>query len=137
MPHQESQSALDTGKATARQLEMDVLVGYILLGGVLLSLVLIASALLWKWTTTRDISFDYQIQGMNLFELVKDEFRRAAHGAIRPRLLITMGITVLLLTPYLRVVASMFYFMTALKNWKYTLFTSVVLLVLTFSLFLR
>ena len=115
---------------------MDVLVGYILLGGVLLSLVLLSAGILWKWIKTGG-SLDYQIAGMNLFELVKDEFRRAAHGEVRPRLLISMGITVLLLTPYLRVVASVFYFLFALKNWKYTLFTSIVLLVLTFSLFLR
>lgn len=115
---------------------MDVLVGYILLGGVLLSLALLTAGLLWKWFATGG-SFDYQISGMNLFEVVKDEFRRAARGDLRPRLLITAGITVLLLTPYLRVLASVVYFFAALKNWKYTLFTSIVLLVLTFSLFLR
>lgn len=131
----QAESHFSPRSATQRQLEMDVLVGYILLGGVLLSLVLLVAGLLWKWLATGG-SFDYQITGMNLFELVKDEFRRAAHGQIRPRLLISMGITVLLLTPYLRVVASVFYFLFAMKNWKYTLFTSVVLLVLTFSLFL-
>ena len=115
---------------------MDVLVGYILLGGVLLSLALLAAGLFWKWLRTGG-GLDYQIAGMNLFELAKDEFRRAARGDFRPRLLISAGITVLLLTPYLRVVASVFYFCFALKNWKYTLFTSIVLLVLTFSLFLR
>ena len=120
----------------ARQLEMDVLVGYILLGGVLLSLALLAAGLFWKWLRTGG-GLDYQIAGMNLFELAKDESRRAADGDFRPRLLISAGITVLLLTPYLRVLASVFYFFFALKNWKYTLFTSVVLLVLTFSLFLR
>jgi len=35
------------------------------------------------------------------------------------------------------VLASMVYFLVVLKNWKYTVFTSFVLLVLTGSLFLR
>jgi hypothetical protein len=33
--------------------------------------------------------------------------------------------------------ASMVYFRAVLKNWKYSLFTGIVLAVLTFSLFLR
>jgi Kef-type K+ transport system membrane component KefB len=44
---------------------------------------------------------------------------------------------ILMLTPFFRVAASVFYFMIALKNWKYTLFTGFVLAVLTYSLFLR
>ena len=42
-----------------------------------------------------------------------------------------------MLTPFVRVLASMFYFIIALKNWKYTVFTGIVLGVLTFSLFIR
>jgi uncharacterized membrane protein len=42
-----------------------------------------------------------------------------------------------MLTPYLRVVASVVYFMAGLRNWKYAVFTGFVLAVLTYSLFLR
>jgi hypothetical protein len=34
------------------------------------------------------------------------------------------------------VAASVVYFLAVLKNWKYTLFTTIVLAVLTYSLFL-
>jgi len=116
---------------------MDALLGYVLLGGVLLSMALVLAGLLWRWLNSGQPWLDYQIVGMNLFEFVESGFRTAALGEARPRLLINLGIAVLMLTPYLRVVASMVYFMTVSKNWKYALFTAVVLIVLTYSLFLR
>jgi uncharacterized membrane protein len=127
----------DTDRPTARQLEMDILVGYILLYGVLLSIVLILGGLFWRWLDTGKLWLDYQISGMNLFQLVVAEFRLVLRGAFRPRMLVSLGIVVLMLTPFLRVLASVVYFLAVLKNWKYTLFTSIVLVVLTYSLFLR
>ena len=116
---------------------MDILVGYLLLTGVALSMILLMAGLIWKWATTGHATIDYQISGMNLFEFVSDEIRAVIHGQFRPRVLISGGIVVLMLTPYFRVLASMIYFMAVLKNWKYSLFTGIVLGVLTFSLFLR
>ena len=120
-----------------RQLEMDVLVGYILLGGVLLSMALIVAGLFWKYLQTGGVRLEYELAGMNLFQFVVSEIHLAAIGQIRPRLLINMGIVVLMLTPFFRVLASVVYFLVVLKNWKYTVFTLFVLLVLTGSLFLR
>jgi uncharacterized membrane protein len=120
-----------------RQLEMDVLVGYILLCGVLLSMALIVAGLLWKYIQTGGVRLEYELAGMNLFQFVVSEIHLAALGQIRPRLLINMGIVVLMLTPFFRVLASVVYFLVVLKNWKYTVFTLFVLLVLTGSLFLR
>ena len=121
----------------ARQFEMDTLVGTILQDGVLLSLGLIIVGMIWRWFRTGSLAIDYQIAGINLFQFVIDEIRLAVHGAVRPHLLINLGIAVLMLTPFIRVAASMIYFMGVLRNWKYTLFTAVVLSVLTYSLFLR
>jgi uncharacterized membrane protein len=121
----------------ARQLEMDVLVGYILLGGVLLSMALITAGLLWKYIQSGGVRLEYELAGMNLFQFVVSEIHLTALGQVRPRLLINMGIVVLMLTPFFRVLASVVYFLVVLKNWKYTLFTLFVLLVLTGSLFLR
>jgi uncharacterized membrane protein len=130
-------SAVNASRKTIRQLEMDALVGYILLYGVLLSLVLILGGMFWRWLNTGTLWLDYQLAGMNLFQLVVEELRLAIHGDFRPRLLISLGIVVLMLTPFLRVLASVFFFLAVMKNWKYTLFTSIVLVVLTYSLFLR
>ena len=119
------------------QLDMDALVGYVLLAGVLLSLVLVTAGLIWKWFATGSLALDYRLTGMNLFEFVVEEIHLAVHGPVQPRLLVNFGIVVLMLTPFVRVLASVVYFAAFLKNWKYTLFTSFVLVVLTYSLFLR
>lgn len=121
----------------AGQFDMDVLVGTILQDGVLLSLGLILAGLCWRWFRTGGLALDYEITGMNLFQFVVDEIRLALHGTVRPRLLINLGIAVLMLTPFIRVAASVGYFLGVLRNWKYTVFTAVVLSVLTYSLFLR
>lgn len=124
-------------EATAEQEKMDLLIAYLLLGGVALSLTLIAGGLLWRWMRTGRSWVEYQLVAPNVFELARQEIRMAMRGQIRPRLLDTSGVVVLMLTPYLRVMASVVYFLAVLRNWKYTVFTSIVLIVLTYSLFLK
>lgn len=119
------------------EVDMDLLVGYILLVGVLLSLLLILVALVWKWSLTGTVDFDYNLSGLNFFQLATREVRLAAAGALNPRLMLSLGILVLMMTPFIRVLVSMVYFIVALRNWKYTLFTAFVLVMLTYSLFLR
>jgi uncharacterized membrane protein len=116
---------------------MEVLVGYILQIGVLLSISLIAVGVVWRWFNTGSVGFDYSISGMNFFEFVLSDIQQMLAGNFRPRLLANLGMTTLMLTPYVRVLASMLYFALAAHNRKYTLFTGFVFVVLTYSLFLR
>jgi uncharacterized membrane protein len=117
--------------------DMEIIVGYILLGGVLVSMTLVTAGLAWRWIATGQLGLDYSIGGMNLFEFVLTEVRQVAADAVRPRLLVNLGIAVLMLTPYARVLASMLYFAFVERNGKYTLFTGFVFSVLTYSLFLQ
>ena len=119
------------------QRKMDLLVGYLLLCGVTLSMALIIVGLVWRFARIGRLSVSQKIAGMNLFEFAVSEARMVLADHLRPRTLIACGIAVLMLTPYVRVLASMLYFIFALKNWKYSLFTAIVLAVLTFSLFIR
>ena len=137
MKRMESEIKVGIAGQSAGQFGMDTLVGSILQDGVLLSVGLIVVGMLWRWLRTGSLEIDYQIAGMNLFQFVVTEIRLAVHGTVRPRLLINLGIAVLMFTPFVRVAASVVYFMGVLKNWKYTLFTAVVLAVLTYSIFLR
>ncbi len=116
---------------------LDTVVGYVLLIGVLMSMVLIALGILWRWFNTGQLGMDYAISGVNFFEFVLEDLRQMALGAIRPRLLVSLGIATLMLTPFVRVFASMLFFALVDHNWKYTVFTAFVFLVLTYSLFLR
>ena len=116
---------------------MEILIGYILLVGVLLSMALLIIGLVWHWATTGHLRLEYPIMGMNLFEFVQLSLRQIASGTIHPRLMVNLGIAVVMFTPYVRVLASMLYFALVERNLKYTLFTGFVLSVLTYSLFLR
>ncbi len=117
--------------------DMESLVGYVLLTGVLLSVALLTAGFVWRWTRVGNLRFEHSIVGMNFFEFISSALRQMASQAFRPRLFLNMGIAVLMLTPFVRVLASVFYFALVEHNWKYTLFTGFVLSVLTYSLFLR
>jgi uncharacterized membrane protein len=119
------------------QRRMDVLLGYVLLVGVGVSMALIVVGLLWHFVRSGNLILDHQLAGMNLFQFLTEEIHVALREHIRPRTLVDFGVVVLMFTPYLRVLASMIYFMAVQKNWKYSVFTAIVLGVLTFSLFLR
>jgi len=118
-------------------LDMESLVGYILLTGVLLSVALLAVGFVWRWLRVGSLRFEHSIVGMNFFEFLLSTLRQTASQAFRPRLFLNMGIAVLMLTPFVRVLTSFFYFAFVEHNWKYTLFTGFVLSMLTYSLFLR
>jgi uncharacterized membrane protein len=118
------------------QFDMETLIGYILLGGTLLSFALIVTGLVWRWAMGH-LTIPYSIAGMNLFSFILSDLMHVISGDFRPRLFINSGIAVLILTPYLRVLASMLYFAAVERNLKYSLFTGFVFSVLTYSLFLH
>jgi uncharacterized membrane protein len=123
--------------ATATRFDMEILVGSILQYGLLLSVALLVAGLAWHWTTTRQLGTEYVVTGMNLFQFLLADVRQAILGTMRPRLLVSLGLAVLLMTPYTRVMASLAYFAFVERNWKYALFTAFVFVVLSYSLFLR
>ena len=126
-----------TGRPERQEAAIDTLVGFVLLAGVAVSVILVAAGLLWRWARTGQLGVEYTIARMNLFEFVVSDVRQVASGAFRPRLLISLGIAALMLTPYVRVLASLLFFAFVERNWKYSAFTAFVLAVLTYSLFLR
>jgi uncharacterized membrane protein len=115
---------------------MDILVGYILTSGVFASVLCLLIGLGWQWVAGQGV-LDYQIKDANLAAFGWHALRQTAIGGFAPRLFINLGILLLLLTPYLRVVASVIYFALVEKNLKYTIFTAIVCGVLTYSLLLR
>ena len=121
----------------AKRFSIESLVGWILLCGVLASILLLVVGTIWHWLIYGNLRFDYSIQGMNLWQFLFASLRPLASGSLRPRNVTNLGIAVLLLTPYVRVLASMVYFAVEERNWKYSLFTLFVFSVLTYSLFLR
>jgi uncharacterized membrane protein len=130
-------AAAEGARPRARHARVDVegVVGYTLMAGVLTSLVLIAAGLAWHWIVRGTLQFDYTLPGTNVADFLRTDIEQAALAPARPRLLVNWGIAVLLLTPYVRVLASMIYFALVDRDWKYTVFTAFVLGTLTYSIF--
>lgn len=131
------QAAIENMAEQENMNSMDVLVGYILLIGVLVSVVLIIAGTLWNWLSAHSLTTQFTISGENYFGFLISSLHQLLIGAIRPQLLISLGIVTLMFTPYLRVAASVVYFAFVARNGKYTIFTLVVFSILTYSLFLR
>jgi uncharacterized membrane protein len=124
------------GGGTVRtRFDAELIVGYTLLIGVLSSLVLVASGLVWHWADRGTWQLDYVLPATSVAGFIASDLEQAAGGLIRPRLLVDSGVAVLLLTPYMRVLLSMVYFLLIERNLKYTIFTAFVLATLTYSIF--
>jgi uncharacterized membrane protein len=120
-----------------RGFDMDVLVGSILLIGVMAALALLLAGALWHWAIHGTMTYDFPLRGTNLLDFVAAEVRDLLAGKVTVQVVISLGIAVLLMTPYVRVLASMLYFIFQERNLKYSLFTAFVLGVLTYSLMLH
>ena len=136
---QERSSSAGAAKPQATELpfDMEALVGYVLAGGVIVSMVLIAAGLIWNWTITGNVRLDYTIKGMSFFQFALMDVKQVVFTGPGPRRLVNLGIATLMLTPFVRVLVSMLYFALRERNWKYMGFTAFVFSVLTYSLFLR
>jgi uncharacterized membrane protein len=116
---------------------METLVGWILFGGVALSSALLAIGLIWHRIVTGHLELNYTLAGANFSEFLLADVRELFSKAIQPRSLVDLGLAILMITPYVRVLASIAYFALSERDWKYSLFTTFVFAVLTFSLFQR
>ncbi len=83
----------------------EIMIGYVLLIGVLVSVSLLIVGTIWRLATTGTLQFHFHIQAMNLYDYVVSSIRSVVARELSPRIIIDLGISVLLLTPYTRVVA--------------------------------
>jgi uncharacterized membrane protein len=116
------------------RVDAETVVGYTLMAGVATSLTLVAAGLVWHWAVYGALQLDYALPATDVAAFVRADVAQALAGPARPRLLVNWGIAILLLTPYVRVLASMVYFAIFARDWKYTVVTGFVLGTLTWSL---
>ena len=118
------------------EFRLETIISYILITGVLVSLILTAVGLVFYHSYGRlDILLHDPtmfLHGQGFFNFVGG-LAAGQEGQTRMVFFITLGIVILILTPYLRVLASVIYF-GARKDLKYVLITLFVLVVLTLSL---
>ena len=114
--------------------DMENLVSSILQNGMLISVGLVMAALAVRWIEKKPWSFESILQARSLPVLFLAGLRQFNLPEAWPVLLVHWSVVVLLITPYLRVVASMVYFAGVERSWRHALVTGFVLAVLTITL---
>ncbi len=130
---------MSTKQLGSGESKLEVAISYMLIVGVVVSLVLevIGVVLLYGSFRRLEISQDpsFFIQGRDFFSFAFETI--AGKHAAGPSIgFMTAGLIVLILTPYIRVIASVFYFAIE-RNLRYVLITLFVLVVVTLSLVLH
>jgi uncharacterized membrane protein len=115
--------------------DLDTLVDVILLSGLVLSVSFLVAGLVWQWLSTGTFGSFPTISASNLLGFVVYILRSIPVPGMGPTALVNSGIAVLLLTPFVRVVASVLFFGLREHNRIYTAFTGFVLIVLAIVLF--
>jgi uncharacterized membrane protein len=114
-------------------------IGYLLVFGVVTSLVLVGIGILFFYFDFGRLAISEKkamfLCEQNFFAFLWD-FSRGGNVQGRGIWLMTLGIAILILTPYARVIMSVVYFI-AMRDIKYTLITLFVLVLLTLSLLLH
>jgi uncharacterized membrane protein len=112
-------------------------IGFILVSGVVISLILEVIGMILFYDTYGDFRISdgklMFVHGKNFFSFIFDLF---TSGTEKPILFMTLGIGVLMVTPYMRVILSVGYFIWV-RNTKYVVITLFVLTLLTLSLLAR
>lgn len=118
---------------------LEVIIGYLLIVGVLTSVVLevIGIVLFYGAYGNTQVSQNsvFFIRGDNFFEFMAQQIQHLL-GTQSGIIFMTLGVIILMLTPYIRAVTSVLYFGWE-KNRKYVVITLFVLAVLTASLTLH
>ena len=117
----------------------ETIVSYILIAGVILSLLTEITGLSLYYIQNGNLSFDYspqwQLKGANFFAYAANLITSFSFG-FNAISIMALGIVLLMITPYVRVIASVVYF-GRIRDLKYLLFTIFVLTVLTVSLIIH
>ena len=113
---------------TETELELEFFISHILRIGVLFVAVVIGFGVL-LWVLKDDSGYSGSTYPILLVTIVRDAV------ALRPLAVIQMGLVLLVLTPVVRVAASLFLFARG-HDWTYVIITGIVFTLLLISLFL-
>jgi len=118
---------------------LETIISYLLIVGVLVSVILEAIGITLYYGTYGDVQVSQNqavfISGKNFFAFIIYETQHLL-GSQNALLFMTLGLIILILTPYIRAITSVIYFAWE-KHYKYVLITLFVLVVLTISLALH
>jgi uncharacterized membrane protein len=122
---------------TRRLPPLETLVFAILAVGLLLSVALILAGLTWEWTSQGTLNADHPaLSAVNVRGLL-ETIATGGPGGLSPLVLLSAGIAVLLMTPYVQVLAALLFFTFRDRNYRFSAITGIVAVMLTWVLFLR
>jgi len=118
------------------QSKLELAISYLLTAGVVTSLILMAAGILLFYIQFGNLAISEKrvmfLQEKNFFYFLYD-LLGGGNSQGKALWIMTLGIAVLILTPYARVIMSVVYFFLE-KDFKFSLITLWVLLILTLSL---
>jgi uncharacterized membrane protein len=119
--------------------KLETVVSYLLIVGVVVSVILEAIGIILYYGTYGNVQVSQNqtafINGKNFFAFIIYQTQHLL-GSQHALLFMTLGLIILILTPYVRAITSVIYFAWE-KHYKYVLITLFVLIVLTISLTLH
>jgi uncharacterized membrane protein len=111
-------------------------ISWILRAGVTVSLIFETTGLLLNYATTGETSLTlsphWLVKGGNFFGFVASTLGSLA-GSADPVSITGLGIAVLVLTPYFRIVAAVVYYAVE-RDWNYVAITTIVFFIVTLGL---
>ncbi len=116
--------------------DMEELIGKILRNGILISVTLLITGLALEKLLKGRIDYKEGIQGANLTQFVLSGFTEAGPPDLWSDFLLRLSVTALLVTPYLRVLASGFYFLRVERSLLHAGLAVFTAGLLTYILFL-
>ena len=119
--------------------KLETIISYLLIVGVVVSVILEAIGIALYYRTYGNVQVSQNqavfISGKNFFAFIVYQTQHLI-GSPNALLFMTLGLIILILTPYVRAITSVIYF-AWVKHFKYVLITMFVLVVLTLSLALH
>lgn len=116
---------------------LEAMISYVLIIGVIASLLLEAVGLFLYYRTFGTVAISYDgrlvLYAHDFFDFLVSLFRGPLGGSESAVKLMALGMAILILTPYVRAVLSVVYFASR-KNLTYLIVTLFVLIVLTLSM---
>ena len=115
--------------------DMEHLVGAILGSGTVLSFGLVIAGLMLRAAIGGPVGIEEPLYGTNVLQFILADLHRLS-PQLWPVVLTHLGVAVLLVSPYVRVLVSLLSFAFLERSWSHTLLTGSVLTLLTYILFL-
>jgi uncharacterized membrane protein len=128
-----------TSELGSGETKLETIISYLLIVGVVVSVVMEAIGITLYYGTYGNVQVSQNpavfISGKNFFAFIVYQTQHLL-GSQNALLFMTLGLIILILTPYLRAITSVIYFAWE-KHYKYVLIALFVLIVLTVSLALH